>query len=57
MVSFRPIVVHNRCPKCGGNIYLDSDEHGWFEHCLQCGYTSDLEVTAPKYTQPSDNGG
>lgn len=32
-----------RCPKCHGNVYLDEDEHGWFEHCLQCGYTCDLQ--------------
>ena len=32
-----------RCPKCRGNVYLDEDQHGWFEHCLQCGYTSDLQ--------------
>lgn len=32
-----------RCPKCGGNVYLDEDQHGWFEHCLQCGYTCDLQ--------------
>ena len=32
------------CPKCGGsNVYLDGDEYGWFEHCLQCGYTRELE--------------
>lgn len=32
-----------RCPKCGGNVYLDEDQYGWFEHCLQCGYTCDLQ--------------
>ena len=32
-----------RCPRCRGNVYLDEDEHGWFEHCLQCGYTCDLQ--------------
>lgn len=31
-----------RCPKCGGSIYLDTDVYGWFEQCLQCGYTCDL---------------
>ncbi len=24
-------------------MYLDGDEYGWFEHCLQCGYTRELE--------------
>lgn len=26
------------CPKCKGDIVLDSDTHGWYEQCLQCGY-------------------
>jgi len=34
--------MRKRCPKCGGNILLNSDEHGWYEHCLQCSYTHDL---------------
>ena len=33
------------CPKCGGNIYLDEDYYGWYEQCLQCGYTYDIEST------------
>jgi predicted nucleic-acid-binding Zn-ribbon protein len=32
-----------KCPKCGGKIYLDSDIYGWFEQCLQCGYTKNLQ--------------
>jgi ribosomal protein S27E len=31
-----------RCPKCGGNVYLDSDIEGWYEECLQCGHISDM---------------
>ena len=27
-----------KCPKCGGNVYLDSDHFGWYEECLMCGY-------------------
>lgn len=30
------------CPKCGGRVCLDSDYHGFFTFCLQCGYTRDL---------------
>ena len=26
-----------RCPKCGGNIFLDRDLYDWYEQCLQCG--------------------
>ncbi len=46
MAYLKPMSGHEHCPKCGGSIYLDSDEHGWFEHCLQCGYTRDMEVIA-----------
>lgn len=31
-----------RCPKCGGNLYIDKDYHGWYEECLQCAYINDL---------------
>ncbi len=30
------------CPRCGGDISIDRDYHGWYEACLQCGYTSEL---------------
>jgi DNA-directed RNA polymerase subunit M/transcription elongation factor TFIIS len=33
-----------RCPKCGGNLYLDRDYNGWYEECLQCAYMKDLAV-------------
>ena len=26
------------CRHCGGDVFLDKDEYGWFENCLQCGY-------------------
>jgi protein tyrosine phosphatase (PTP) superfamily phosphohydrolase (DUF442 family) len=27
-------------------MYIEKDHNGWYEHCLQCGSTSDLvEVT------------
>ncbi len=31
-----------KCPKCGGKIYLDTDYYGWYEQCIQCGYTKNL---------------
>ena len=34
--------TRKRCPKCGGNIYLDRDIHDWYEGCLQCGHISYL---------------
>jgi hypothetical protein len=35
--------VARRCPKCGGSLYLDRDQFGFFEQCLQCGLVSDLK--------------
>ena len=34
--------TNKRCPKCGGNVYIDLDLHNWFEKCLQCGHISYL---------------
>jgi len=31
-----------KCPKCGGNTFIDKDIYGWHEQCLQCGKSSDL---------------
>ncbi len=36
--------LRGRCPKCGGNVYLDRDHYGWHEECLQCGYAHDLQT-------------
>ena len=33
------------CPKCRGDLFIDSDSHGFFEQCLQCGYIQDLKTT------------
>ena len=36
--------LQKRCPRCEGNVYLDKDHYGWYEECLQCGYTRDLQA-------------
>jgi ribosomal protein S27AE len=41
-------VQHTRCPKCGGNVYLENDMDGWYEECLQCGYMTELQVVKPR---------
>lgn len=33
------------CPRCGGDIFVDRDQDGWYEQCLQCSYCTDLEST------------
>ena len=30
------------CPRCTGDIHADSDTHGTFLKCLQCGFSKDL---------------
>ncbi|MBN1191182.1 MAG: hypothetical protein JXA46_15605 [Dehalococcoidales bacterium] len=35
------------CKKCGGALVLDKDEFGWYEQCIQCGYTHDIPVDRP----------
>ncbi|HAS05089.1 MAG TPA: hypothetical protein DCR71_04995 [Dehalococcoidia bacterium] len=38
-----------KCPKCGGDMYIDVDENIWFDHCLQCGYMKNItEVLCSK---------
>lgn len=36
------LIVNRRCPKCGGNLIIDRDYHGWYEQCLQCAFMHDL---------------
>jgi hypothetical protein len=42
------IKTGHRCPKCGGNLYMDRDYNGWYEECLQCAYMKDLAVVYQK---------
>jgi DNA-directed RNA polymerase subunit M/transcription elongation factor TFIIS len=47
--------VHKRCPKCGGNVYLDRDVYGWYEQCLQCSYMAYLESIIPAREKVNQN--
>ncbi len=31
------------CPKCKGDLFVDYDEDGMFNHCLQCGYIGSID--------------
>lgn len=33
------------CPRCKGDLFLSSDEYGWYWECLQCGYVNYLGET------------
>jgi hypothetical protein len=30
------------CARCGGDLFIDRGIEGWFEECLQCGYSREL---------------
>jgi hypothetical protein len=32
------------CPRCKGDVVSGHDQYGWFEECLQCGHTYDVET-------------
>ena len=40
------LITKQRCPKCGGNLFLYNDFDGWYEQCLQCSFTKYLDVIA-----------
>jgi hypothetical protein len=33
------------CPRCKGDMYLDSDAFGAYRKCLQCGRIFDIEAS------------
>jgi len=45
-----------RCPKCGGNLFLCNDYSGWYEQCLQCSFTHYLDVLYEKEETDSGKG-
>jgi len=42
------------CPKCKGDVMVDRDEYGWYEHCLQCGHRRDMESLVEAHEQHCD---
>jgi DNA-directed RNA polymerase subunit M/transcription elongation factor TFIIS len=34
------------CPRCQGDLFVDKDNDGWFEQCLQCGYRKEMRPIA-----------
>lgn len=32
------------CPRCHGDVFLDTDEGEVLGHCLQCGYVGQAEI-------------
>ncbi len=44
------------CPRCSnGEIFIDRDLYGWYECCLQCGYSRDLpDIASPSPVEQPD---
>ena len=40
------------CPKCQGDMYVDSDAYGPFHQCLQCGLIKDVVDPSSILAQP-----
>ena len=32
------------CPRCKGDIFIDQETDGCYEHCLLCGYVREIET-------------
>lgn len=41
------------CPRCGGDIFLDTDSDYWYELCLQCAYRRELKDISEFGKQPA----
>ncbi len=42
------------CHRCGGDVYIAQDSYGWYEQCLQCSFSSDLQSINEFKQQPSE---
>ena len=44
------------CPRCKGDVIVDRDHYGWYEQCIQCGYTGDLQSIVDVQKQQAPDG-
>lgn len=35
-----------KCPRCGGDFFIEKDFYTWYEQCLQCSYRQELKDIA-----------
>jgi hypothetical protein len=40
------------CVRCAGDMFIEKDQDGWYEACLQCGYREQLGLIAEAANQP-----
>ena len=38
------MVMFKACPRCHGDVHINSDIYGDYKECLQCGLTIDIEA-------------
>ena len=42
------MTTFSSCPRCAGQLYEDSDQHGRFLSCLSCGYLEPTDHYDPE---------
>ena len=40
------------CPRCGGDIFIDSDMDTWYAQCLQCSHRLEMESFDERNYEP-----
>ncbi|MFC2005742.1 hypothetical protein ACFLVG_02130 [Chloroflexota bacterium] len=45
------------CPRCSGDVFIESDLNGWYEQCLQCSWRHELKNLATFEKHPELVGG
>lgn len=40
------------CNRCRGDVFIEKDEFGWYEQCLQCGHRAELQSISESRKQP-----
>jgi len=45
------MMLFKRCPRCRGDLYVNSDGFGKYVSCLQCGYLKDIPADTTQSTE------
>ncbi|MCH7593141.1 MAG: hypothetical protein IIB27_01360 [Chloroflexi bacterium] len=41
------MILHKGCPRCGGDVMVDTDRYGTFVKCIQCSRTRHVQKEPP----------
>lgn len=41
------MILHKGCPRCGGDIMVDTDRQGTFVKCIQCSRSKHVQTESP----------